>query len=317
MSSELNKDSSVPFVHGNHSSIPLLGFGTYLSSQEEAESSVLHALNAGFRHIDTAEFYNNRIAAAIQKSGLRREDIFITDKLNPGGIYGAKQKTYEDTQNLVLHHLTRLQTSYIDLFILHHAFAKEERLQQYQALLDLQKEGFIREVGVSNWNIHHLQELQTAQLPVPSANQIEIHPLCTQESLMKYCREQGIVPIAYSSLAPLSTWRIEPGQNSLKLQVLQGEENEQQLAFNQAFQKIQIFLQELQQKYSKSSAQILLRWALQHRYPILPKSIKQERILENADLFDFMLEENDMNTLDSFDINIPFAWQRGNPLDCP
>ena len=202
----------------NGSKIPLLGYGTYLCTTEEAEHGVSVALAAGYRHIDTAEYYNNHegIALAIDKSGIKREEIFITDKISPGGIFGQADRTYDETRELVLHNLKRLNTTYIDLFLLHHAFAKIERLNQYRALLDLQKDGFIKEVGVSNWNINHIEEIVAAGLPLPSANQIEIHPLCTQSTLISYLKSNGILPIAYSSLAPLSTWRTAEGQLSAK-----------------------------------------------------------------------------------------------------
>lgn len=212
----LTKDSTVSMRNG--SQIPLLGFGTYLCSTEEAEHGVSIALAAGYRHIDTAEFYNNHegIAAAISKSGLKREEIFLTDKISPGGIFGQPERTFAETRDLVMHNLKRLNTTYFDLFLIHHAFAKEERLNQYRALLELQKEGYVREVGVSNWNVNHIEEIIAAGLPLPSANQIEIHPLCTQSTLIQYLQTHNILPIAYSSLAPLGTWRTAEGQLSAK-----------------------------------------------------------------------------------------------------
>lgn len=212
----LTQDSKIKLKHG--SEIPLVGFGTYLCTTEEAEHGVSIALSAGYRHIDTAEFYNNHegIAAAIAKSGLKREEIFLTDKISPGGLFGQPERTYEETKALVVHNLQRLNTTYFDLFLIHHAFAKEERLNQYRALLDLQKEGIVREVGVSNWNVQHLEEITAAGLPMPSANQIEIHPLCTQSALIQYLNSHNIVAIAYSSLAPLGTWRTAEGQMSAK-----------------------------------------------------------------------------------------------------
>lgn len=253
----LTIDSRVLLHHGSKSSIPLLGFGTYLCSTDEAQESCLVALRAGYRHIDTAEFYNNHegIAAAIELSGLARDQVFITDKISPGGIFGAADRTFDETKEVLKHHLKRLNIDYVDLYLLHHAFAKTERINQYRALLELQKDGLIKEVGVSNWNIAHIEEIKAAGLPLPSANQIEIHPLCTQSKLIAYLNEHKIVPIAYSSLAPLSTWRTAEGQMSAKTQA----DAEPSL------------VQSLSAKHGKSEAQILLRWVIQHGYPALPK----------------------------------------------
>lgn len=218
---------------------------------------MLAALNAGYRHIDTAEFYNNHegIARAISKSGLAREDLFITDKISPGGLFGTPERTFDETKEVFLQHLQRLETEYVDLYLLHHAFAKNERVNQYRALLELQRDGCIKAVGVSNWNENHIEELREAGLPLPAVNQIEIHPRCTQHKLVSYCRDRGIETVAYSSLALLSTWRTAKDQASAK--------TEQDLAPE--------LLVQLAEKYGKSEAQILLRWAMQHDFPILPK----------------------------------------------
>ncbi len=259
-SPSLTRESSLPLHHcpTNDITIPVLGFGTYLCSTAEAESGVTAALAAGYRHIDTAEYYNNHegIAAALANHpSITRDQLFITDKVSPGGLFGAPDRTYEEIKALCSVQLQRLGTSYLDLYLLHHAFAKGERVNQYRALLDLQKEGLVRAVGVSNWNEKHIEELRAAGLPLPAVNQIEIHPLCTQHKLIAYLNANNIVPVAYSSLAPLSTWRVEEGQASAKT----------------ATDEEPGLLPKLSKKYGKSEAQILLRWAVQHGYPILPK----------------------------------------------
>ena len=199
---------------GRRFDMPVQGFGTYLMNSAEAEAGLQIALKLGYRHIDTAQFYDNHegIARAIELSGVERKEIFITDKVSPGGLFGQKEATFEDVKMTFMTNMARLKTSYLDLYLLHHAYAKEERLNQYRALLDLQKEGFLRSCGVSNWNISHMEEIKQAGLPLPAVNQIEVHPLCTQQELVAYHFKNGIATVAYSSLAPLATWRAKEGQ---------------------------------------------------------------------------------------------------------
>jgi 2,5-diketo-D-gluconate reductase A len=302
---QLSSLSTVKLSHGTL--MPYVGIGTYLCSNEEARLSVEAALKCGYRHIDTAELYANHegIAAAIKVSGISRTNLFITDKLNPGGKLGAPQKTYEDTIQTVKSHLEKLNTDYVDLYLIHHALAKDQRLNQYRAIVDLQKQGLIREVGVSNWNIAHLEELRAAGLPTPAVNQIEIHPLCCQWPLVTYLREHGILPQAYSSLVPLSNWRTAPGQGSSKI------------PHTTVSPASEALIASLAAKYDISQAQLLLRWGIQHGYPVLPKSVKQDRVTENIQLFYFKLEDNDMAALDALNQDASVAWRSGNPLHVP
>jgi len=282
--------------------IPFLGLGTYLQSNEEAAESVVCALRNGYRHIDTAEFYKNQagIAKGIAASGVPRSEIFITDKLGPGGIFGQPGVTYEGTMAALKNTLDLLQTSYLDLYLIHHPGARDERLDQWRALCDAQKEGLVKAIGVSNYSDKHIEEIRSAGLKLPEANQIEIHPLCTQTQLIAYLRANNILPIAYSSLAPCSGWRIEEGQNSAK-----SEKHTKQLAL----------LDDLTSKYNVSQAQLLLRWALQKGYPILPKSSKMDRVAANSQLFHFDLEVEDVAKLDELDEDAALAWPVGNPLN--
>ena len=152
---------------------------------------------------------------------------------------------------------------------------------------------------MSNFNEAHIEAIKAAGMKVPEVNQIEIHPLCTQEPLIAYCKANKILPIAYSSLAPTASWRVDPGQASSKT------ETETQGA---------ALLESLAAKYQISQAQCLLKWALQKGYPILPKSSKLERIQENACLFHFTLEEADIAGLDALNEDKPYAWPIGNVL---
>ena len=199
-----NTSTRIPLSSGG--SIPLLGFGTYLMTSEQCEVAVLKALQLGYRHIDTAEFYDNHvgIAKAIAASGVKREDIFITDKVSPDGFFGMPCKTYDGVMNSLKTRLDLLQIEYVDLYLIHHPFAKDERINQWRALVDAQKQGLIKHIGVSNWSEKHIEEIKSADplLPYPAVNQIELHPLCTQTALIPYLKSKDIVPVAYSSLAP-------------------------------------------------------------------------------------------------------------------
>lgn len=283
-------------------SIPAVGLGTYLCSDDEARVSVANALKCGYRHIDTAEFYANHkgIAAGIAESGVARDDIFITDKVNPGGLFGQAGKSSEEIQTSMKKMLSQLACGYVDLYLLHHAGAKDLRLEQWKALVALQQEGLTKHIGVSNFCVAHLEEIKAAGLPMPSVNQIEIHPLCTQTPLLQYMKEHHILPVAYSSLAPASTWRTAFNQASGKT-----TEHTSHVATIQA----------MLVKYGVSEAQLLLRWALQHDLCILPKSSKAERIQQNTQLFHFCIDDGDMGTLDGLDQNLALAWPNGNPLD--
>lgn len=285
----------------NDISIPAVGFGTYLCSDDEARVAVACALKCGYRHIDTAEFYANHkgIADGIADSGVPREDIFITDKVSPGGIFDQPGRTFAEVKEALKASLIKLNTTYVDLYLIHHAGAKDQRLDQWRALLSLQEEGLAKHVGVSNFCISHLEDIKEAGLPHPAVNQIEIHPLCTQTGLLQYMRKRGIIPVAYSSLAPASTWRTEENHASAKT-----------AAHITHVDTVQPMLA----KYGVNEAQLLLRWALQHDYCILPKSSKPERIEQNSQLFHFSIDDGDMSTLDGLDENLSLAWPIGNPL---
>jgi 2,5-diketo-D-gluconate reductase A len=174
---------------------------------------------------------------------------------SPGGIFGQEERTFDDVKSILKAHLTRLQTTYVDLYLLHHAFAKSRRIEQYRALLALQEEGLIRSIGVSNWSKLHIEEIKAQGLPLPAVNQIEVHPLCTQRDLIAYLQQNNIVVVAYSSLAPLSSWRVAENQLSGKTE---GDAQPN-------------IVQSLSSKYGKSDAQLLLRWALQQEIAVIPK----------------------------------------------
>jgi len=235
------------------SQMPMVGFGTYLIADEDCEQPVTWALEVGYRHIDTAEFYDNHsaIGRALKASGLPRESVFITDKISPNGKFGVPPKSYDGVLQSIRHQLKKLDTPYVDLILLHHPFPPSaDRVKQYTALVDAQKAGLVKEIGVSNYSRRHIEELLAAGLPAPAANQIELHPLNTynkyQPGLLEYLAEISCVPIAYSSLAPASSWRADQPGKSSKTEAHCG---------HLAVQK------RIAEKYAVEEPALLLRWA--------------------------------------------------------
>ena len=179
----------------------------------------------------------------------------------------------------------------------------ELRLEQWNAFVEPKKSGLTKHIGVSNYNEERLKEILDADLAKPEANQVEFHPICAQIDLTRYMKENSIAPIAYSSLAPLSTWRAEEGQGG---EVLAEIKEECQLVTNEIATKLKV-----------SEAKLLLRWGLQHGYCVLTKSSKPERIRENLNLFDFEIPDNDMERLNRLNQNQAIAWAANglNPME--
>ena len=186
--------------------IPAIGFGTFEIKEEDAEGAVLLALQTGYRHIDTAEGYGNEsgVGRAIAKVG--RDRLFITTKLWPGNpAWGQPSKDQDATVAACKASIARLGVQQVDLYLTHGPFGgKEARLAQYRGLVECQRLGLTKSIGVSNFSVAHLQELADAGLPVPAANQVELHPQLQRAELLDYMRSRKIAAIAYSSLAPLS-----------------------------------------------------------------------------------------------------------------
>ena len=285
--------------------MPLVGFGTYQLTTEQTEVCVCDALNAGFRHIDSAQGYHNEVGTgkAIKAAGVARDEIFVTTKLFPGYVpWGIAEKTYDDTINTLKHQLTELQLDYVDMYMIHAPFSSL-RLEQWQACIELKKLGLTKHIGVANYNIARLEEIIAAGLALPEANQVEFHPLCTQVELTKFMRQQGIVPIAYSSLAPLASWRMETGQGGEVLAEIKAESQQ--------------VLSEMATRLQVPQAKLLLRWGIQHGYCVLTKSSKPERIRDNFAIFDFSISAQDMARLDQLNQNQAIAWAANglNPMD--
>jgi 2,5-diketo-D-gluconate reductase A len=294
---------------GNGIEIPYLGFGTFLIPDGEAAVAVDQAIRLGYRHIDTAEAYKNEggvgagIKRALHDGGLTRGDLFVTTKLWPGNsAWGETPKTTATTIASFEASLARLGLDYVDLYLIHATFDPQQRLAQWRGLVTLYEQKRVRAIGVSNFGIPHLETLKAAGLPLPHANQIELHPWSQKAELVAYLKQNRIVPIAYSSLVPLATWRGAPGHDSAKTDAMKAEGQRSDSPFKA-----------LAAKYGVTEAQVLLRWAIQNGYPVLPKSTKPERMKENAALFSFVLSEDDMTAMASMERGDGVAWSIGDP----
>jgi 2,5-diketo-D-gluconate reductase A len=293
--------------------IPYLGFGTYLIAADEAAAAVSAAIRAGYRHIDTAEGYHNEsgVGAGIQQAlaseGLSRDDLFVTTKLWPGNpAWGQPAKTTESTVTSLDESLERLGLDYVDLYLIHAPFERDQRLAQWRGLVELKRQRKTRAIGVSNFSIRHIEELKAAGLPAPVANQIELHPWSQKPELVRYLDDNSITPIAYSSLVPLSTWRTADGHDSAKTAQMKADGEPADAPF-----KV------MARKYGVSEAQILLRWAIQKGYPVIPKSTHPDRIRKNADVFGFDLDDEDMAAIAKMDRGDGVAWAMGDPTKAP
>ncbi|WP_027091294.1 aldo/keto reductase [Cohnella thermotolerans] len=256
----LSVDSTVELLNGI--SMPRLGLGVWRSKQgEETENAVAAALQAGYRAIDTASLYENEesVGRAVRASGLPREQVFITTK-----VWNSEQG-YDSTLEAFHRSLERLGTGYVDLYLVHWPVPGKYK-ETYRALETLYEEGKVRAIGVSNFLIHHLEDLMGSCRIKPMVNQVEMHPLLTRKPLLEFCKREGI---------QLESWRpLMNGRLDVSL------------------------LQELADKYGKTPAQILIRWHLQLGVVTIPKSVRPERIRENANVFDFRLTREDMERID-------------------
>lgn len=251
--------------------MPLLGFGVY--QNPDAKASVLEAFKAGYRHVDSAQGYRNEagVGEAVRASGLKREDLFITTKCATPRRAALDVNLYDSALKGVDTSLAEFGFDYIDLFLIHDPFSGTEgRLAMYKALLDAKAAGKIRSVGVSNFSVPHLEELVAHGLEMPAINQIELHPLCQQKPIVKYCQEKSIVVQAY---CPIIRGKMDSN-----------------------------VITKIATKHNRDPAQILLRWSLQKGFVPLPKSSNPGRIQSNAQLYDFELNAEEMSNLDGLDL---------------
>ena len=289
--------------------VPRIGLGTYNMNSQESEDMTYAAIKFGYRHIDTAAVYRNEdgVGRALKRiyedTDLKRSDLTITTKLWPGGLVKVDRvKNNVGAIKSLDKSLRNLDEDYVDLYLIHSPHAKNKRLEQWETLITQQEQGKVKNIGVSNWGINHIEELNDKGYPLPSANQIEIHPWSQKPELVSYLKENDIDIIAYSSLVPLSTWRHKDGENSLKTDEMYKDGNDLESPFKK-----------MASKYDVTEAQVLLKWALQLGYAILPKSIQIDRMQENFEL-DFRIDEEDMNLIEQLDRGGSVTWEYGDPL---
>ena len=290
---ELAIDSKITLNDGHK--IPRLGLGVWQTrAGETCEAAVLAALEAGYRLIDTASMYGNEesVGAAIRKSGIPRGNIFVTTKLW-NSDHGKPARALDTS-------LRKLQLDYVDLYLIH--YPVRERRQSWRALEALRAEGKTRSIGVSNFTIRHLTELLAETKTVPAVNQVEFHPYLYQRDLLDFCAAQGIVVEAYSPLT--KGVRL----NDPKLVAIPKKYSKAGPHPVTPRSRLPLVDRLSRRSESKSGAQILIRWALQHGLVVIPKSANRRRIFEDADIFDFEITAEDMEILDRFNENLRTCW---------
>ncbi|MEY2194098.1 aldo/keto reductase [Neobacillus sp. BF23-41] len=248
--------------------MPWFGLGVFkVEEGPELVNAVKTAIQHGYRSIDTAAIYENEegVGQGIKESGIAREDLFVTSK-----VWNA-DLGYESTLAAYQTSLDKLGLEYLDLYLIHWPVAGKYK-EAWRALETLYKEGRVRAIGVSNFQVHHLEDLMKDAEVKPMVNQVEYHPRLTQNEVQAFCREQGIQMEAWSPL-------------------MQG-----QLLDNEGLAAIAA-------KYKKSVAQIILRWDLQNSVITIPKSTKEHRIIENSQVFDFELTQEDMHQINNLNQN--------------
>ena len=290
-------------------SIPSVGFGTYLIPEDSVTDVVKTAIEVGYRHVDTAQGYGNEaqvgeaIKSCLTEGLIARPDLFVTTKLWPGNpAWGDPAKSKQGTIEAFDDSLAKLQLNYVDLFLIHAPSGGDMRIQQWEALVELRELGKVRAIGVSNFSEAHIEELKAAGLPMPNVDQIELHPWSQKPELVDYLVKNDIKPIAYSSLVPLSTWRMQDGQDSAKTAQMKADGAGAASPFKA-----------MAEKYDVSEAQVLLRWGVQKGYPVLPKSTNEDRMRQNLDLFSFEIDAADMALIDTMDRGAGVAWAVGDP----
>jgi len=244
--------------------IPQLGLGVWQLDDDQAYASSVAALKAGYRHIDTAMIYGNEagVGRAVAESELARDEIFITTKLwNTDQGYDSTLRAFDAS-------MAKLGLEQLDLYLIHWALPKKNAYREtWKAFVRLQEEGRVRSIGVSNFHPDHLQHIIDDTGVTPSVNQIELHPDFSQVDLVKFCKGLNIVTESWSPL----------GQGGALLS--------------------QPVLSQIAEKHGKTPAQVILRWHTQSQYIVIPRSSNPERIAQNLDVFDFTLDDQDLQAI--------------------
>ncbi|SDK19890.1 MULTISPECIES: aldo/keto reductase [unclassified Paenibacillus] len=266
-------------ILNNGVEMPIMGFGVYqIADQNECEQSVYDAIMAGYRLIDTAASYLNEeaVGRAIKRSGVPREELFITTKL------WVQDTGYENTKKAFQKSLDRLQLDVLDLYLIHQPFG--DVYGSWRAMEELYREGKVRAIGVSNFQMDRLIDLIIHNEVVPAVNQVETHPFNQQIESAAFMKENNV---QIQSWAPFAEGRNDLFQNDVLLSIAK--------------------------KVNKSVAQVVLRWLTQREVVVIPKSVRKERIVENFNIFDFELSQNDMESITALDTKQSLFFSHNDP----
>ncbi len=265
----------------NGTTVPLLGLGTWqIADGRQTQEAVSFALGFGYLHFDTAMIYGNErsVGKTVNAGPVPRDELFITTKVwNSDHGFDQTLRAFDESLN-------QLGLDYVDLYLIHWP-VENRRSDTWRALEALMKDGRVKAIGVSNYMVRHLEELLSFSQVTPVVNQIELHPynFGLRRDVIEFCRARDIQIVAYTPLTR-----------------------------GQRFDDPK--LQKMARKYSKTPAQILIRWTLQHDIVVIPKSAQPERIRENAEVFDFSIQAQDMDLIDSFNEDLVICW---DPADVP
>lgn len=266
-------------VLNNGVRMPLEGFGVFqVSDLAQCEQAVIDAIASGYRLIDTAAAYMNEeaVGAAIRKSNVPREELFITSKL------WVQDATYEGAKQAIDTSLAKLGLDYLDLYLIHQPM--KDYLGAYRAMEEAYREGKLRAIGVCNFYPNRLCDFCESVEIIPAVNQVELHPFFQQEDALQLMHEYGVQPQAWGPFAE--------GKHGIFTHPL---------------------LSEIGEKYGKSAAQVALRWNVQRGVVVIPKSVHKERMEQNIDIWDFMLSEEDMKRIAKLDLGHSEIVDHSNP----
>ncbi|WP_141994253.1 aldo/keto reductase [Bacillus sp. B4EP4a] len=266
-------------ILNNGVEMPILGFGVFqIQDENECEQVVYDAIMAGYRLIDTAASYLNEeaVGRAIKRSDVPREELFITTKL------WVQDAGYESTKKAFRRSLERLQLNYLDLYLIHQPFG--DVYGSWRAMEDLYREGKVKAIGVSNFQMDRLMDLMTHNEVIPAVNQVETHPFCQQIESAKFMRENNV---QIESWGPFAEGKNNMFQNEILVSIAEN--------------------------HNKSVAQIILRWLTQRGVVAIPKSVRKERMIENFNIFDFELGQEDMERIATLDTKESLFFSHRDP----
>ncbi|XP_076460171.1 glyoxal reductase-like [Babylonia areolata] len=265
-----NLESTIKLRDGN--AMPLFGLGVWKAQSGEngrAENAVYYALKNGYKMIDTANIYGNQadVREGLKKSGVKRDDVFLVTKLWKKGYESCRDEFYDS--------LKQLDCGYLDLYLIHSP-SDGHVLESYKAMVEFQQQGLVKSIGVSNFDVDHLEHMKAAGVPMPAVNQVELHPFQKKRELVSYCQQNNIAVMGYSPLMN-GTGITDPMFVSLA------------------------------ERLKKTVAQTLIRYSVQMGYITIPKTVTEARIIENAQVFDWSIPDEDMAALNTLPEK-SFAW---------